>query len=845
MSGFKQCIINGVREGNITEDQAQRLKDNLEELQDIYQNQKGMSKPEAERAAAKDTYDQMKIEFAEKLRFTLLQRKRINELTARLANYRNIKGEKDIANAARSVYAHDNLSSEVSIERVVDIERGKAHKLMVGILDQFRYKMGGRQGSKQKTNLKLMVRELFGENTGNVNAKHLANAWTETSEHLRKRFNSYGGKILTRKDWGLPQIHDTLLVRQSSKADWIDFVLPKLDLDKMVDELTGLPFTEKSIRKALSQVYDNIATEGMATFKPGTNTYGRSLRNRRTDHRFLAFKTADDWMEYQTRFGSPDPFKTMMEHINGMARDIALLKVLGPDPDATHTWLKQTVKKQSVIDTAAEAQGKFKRKKTFKGRTEEDRTSSILNNIDNLYALHKGNLHKPIDGFFGRSFASLRQILTSAQLGGASIMALTDFNWGRITSKFNGLPAFKANQNAVKLLKDGIKKDKALSRTAVRLGLIAEHWSTVAGVAARYLNEIDAPMWSKRISDAVLRGSGLSHLTQSGKWGFGMSILGTLADESGKVFNKLDPNLQKQLSKYGIGAEEWDIIRATKLYDAGIDEPSMVGKGATFLRPDDIMVRTDIDPSLAEDLTTRLLNFVTSETNFAVPTSSAKGRTVLAGSTQPGEVKGEIMNSMLMYKNFAITLGFTHLARGLQQTGLKGKAKYLVPLMITGTLFGALAYEIKQVAAGKKPTPVSEMGFRYWLNALIYGGGLGLFGDFLFADQNRYGGSMAKTLAGPVISFLDDSIQLTIGNVLQFASGEKTNAGKEFANFIQRYTPGSTLWYTRLVFERILIDTLEKMLNPNFASDVRRQENALYNRTGQEYWWSPGETTPN
>ena len=85
-----------------------------------------------------------------------------------------------------------------------------------------------------------------------------------------------------------------------------------------------------------------------------------------------------------------------------------------------------------------------------------------------------------------------------------------------------------------------------------------------------------------------------------------MSILGTLADESGKVFNKLDPNLQKQLSKYGIGAEEWDIIRATKLYDAGIDEPSMVGKGATFLRPDDIMVRTDIDPSLAEDLTTRL-----------------------------------------------------------------------------------------------------------------------------------------------------------------------------------------------------------------------------------------------
>jgi len=206
------------------------------------------------------------------------------------------------------------------------------------VLDQLAYKIGGRQTKLQKTNLKLMIRELMGENTGNQNAKQLAEAWKQTAEHLRKRYNSFGGKILSRKDWGLPQIHDTLLVRSVSKSDWIDYVLPKLDLDKMTDESTGLPFTDKSIQKALSQVYDNIATEGMATFKPGTNSYGKTFANRRTDHRFLAFKNADAWMEYQTKFGNPDPFVTMMEHINGMSRDIALLKTLGPNPDATHTF---------------------------------------------------------------------------------------------------------------------------------------------------------------------------------------------------------------------------------------------------------------------------------------------------------------------------------------------------------------------------------------------------------------------------------------------------------------------------------------------------------------------------
>ena len=436
-------------------------------------------------------------------------------------------------------------------------------------------------------------------------------------------------------------------------------------------------------------------------------------------------------------------------------------------------------------------------------------------------------------------------MLTSAQLGGAAIMTITDFHWTRMTAKFNGLPASKANAKAVKFLAEGMKKDKAMARTAIRLGLGAEMWSSVAGVQARYLNEVDAPFWSKRVSDFVLRGSGLSHSTQANKWGFGWIAMGELAEQSNKTFNKLELKLQKQFKRYGIGEKEWDIIRKTKLYDAGVDEPSMVGKGATFLRPDDIHARADLDNATREYLTTRLLTWLTNETNFAVPTSSIKGRVTLAGSSQPGTIKGEIVNSILMYKNFPITLGMTHLARGFQQVGLAGKAKYLVPMIIGGAVMGAFAYELKQIAAGKKPTPPEKMGARYWLNAMVYGGGLGIFGDFLFADQNRYGGSLSKTLAGPVASFLNDLVNLTVGNVLQLASGEKTNAGKELASFIQRYTPGNNVWYTRLVFERIIFDTLEKLLNPNFNSDTRRNVNKLKSRTGQEYWWHPGKISPN
>ena len=108
--------------------------------------------------------------------------------------------------------------------------------------------------------------------------------------YLRKSFNQSGGKIVSRLDWGLPQIHDTLLVRSVSKEEWIEYVLPKLDIKKMIDERSGLPFNDKTIILALDEVYENISTDGFSKFKPSGNRLGRSLHNRRTDHRFLVFK---------------------------------------------------------------------------------------------------------------------------------------------------------------------------------------------------------------------------------------------------------------------------------------------------------------------------------------------------------------------------------------------------------------------------------------------------------------------------------------------------------------------------------------------------------------------------
>ena len=101
MSSFKQCIINGFKEGLISAEQADKLNKNLDEVTEFYQFRKGLSKSEAERAAAKKTYDELKIEEANKLRITLLQKAKIDEITTLFATYRNANGEIDMPNAYR------------------------------------------------------------------------------------------------------------------------------------------------------------------------------------------------------------------------------------------------------------------------------------------------------------------------------------------------------------------------------------------------------------------------------------------------------------------------------------------------------------------------------------------------------------------------------------------------------------------------------------------------------------------------------------------------------------------------------------------------------------------------
>ena len=807
---FRDCINDAEGKNELTADQANEARELFDGLEAEYQGR--MNTAAAQAQAGADAFDAIRKQAMQRKRQKAMQLRTWQGIKKNLADYRGIDGNPNEARAALALFEQDGLSKYSSITQREEAIKGEAFGEMSRVLGEFRRNIVGEV--RQKATLNDLVREAFGESTGNASARELAKAWETTIELLRKRFNRAGGAIAKNKKYGLPQNHDQIAIREAGYENWREYILnERLDLEDMIDEQTGLPFSKEKFELILPDIYESIVTDGINKLTPGAQGYGKSLGNRRQDHRFLKFKNGTAWLEYQKKFGDANSFDTMISHVTNMSRDISMMEILGPNPAATLQFLKQTLVKNAKTEKAVK------------------QANSADKKIDDLYMAVTGKNNSPVNGFWASTFAGTRQILQSAQLGAASISAITDLNFQRMARSFAGLPQTSTLSGYLKQLAPLGQQEKG--ELAIRLGLIAEGWTSLAAGQMRYVGDVSGPEVTRRISDFVMRASLLSPMTSAGRWAFGMEFMGTLAGNRAKTFDQLEPNFRNTLERYGLGESSWNNIRSTELYNF---------EGATFLRPADIRARTDLAPGRAEELTTRLLEMINTETNFAVPSSSMRGRVALTSDTRPGTVAGELSRSFAMYKNFGVTLVNTHLMRGMSQKGMAGKGTYFADLLISATLMGGLALQLKEMSKGRDPRPMDTQEF--WGAAFLQGGGLGIYGDFLFSERNRFGGGLAQTVAGPNVQLVGDVLDLSIGNVLQAATGEDTNFGAELIRAAQDYTPGSSIWYARLGLERLVWDRLQIMTDPKAKKKMRKRERDYKRDYGQKSWWAQGDARP-
>lgn len=682
--------------------------------------------------------------------------------------------------------------------------RSQAFARMTDVLATFRRNLMGQV--RNRATLIDLAREAFGEASGNANARELAEAWGEAAELLRKRFNAAGGNIGKIDRWGLPQSHDSRLVRAAGFEQWRDTLMPLLDRARMIDDRTGLPFDDGALEMALRDVFETIRTDGWAKRTAGGQGKA-SLASRNAEHRFLHFKSADDWMAYAEAFGSGNPFDAMIGHVEAMSRDIAAMELLGPNPAATVNWHQDLIRKMAADDTSPGAEG-------------VDKANAEASMIQRLWGELTGENRRPESRRLALGFSALRSLQTSAKLGGAVLSATTDLAFQAVTRRYNNLPIAGMLRDYMKLLNPASAEDRLF---ATRAGLIAETWAQMAGGQHRYLNEELTSETARRLAEFTLRASGLNAWTDAGRWAFGMEFLNHLTLQRELGFDQLDGTLRAAMERNGIDAARWDKIRSTPLIDH---------KGQGWILPSAIK---DADTADA------LLEWILKETDYAVPTADLTTRAWMNSVAPKGTWIGEVMRSALLFKSFGISMAIQQGRRILEHQDGWSRARYAAALILGTTAMGGLALQLKEVAKGKDPRPMDDKAF--WGAALLQGGGLGIYGDFLSNAENRFGGGITSTLAGPMAQTFSNVGDLTIGNIAKAARGDKTDVGKDVLKLIKQETPGSSLWYSRLAFERILLDELQTAVDPNYRQAWRRMERRAA-ENGQGIWWEPGESAP-
>jgi hypothetical protein len=529
-----------------------------------------------------------------------------------------------------------------------------------------------------------------------------------------------------------------------------------------------------------------------------------------------------------------------------MSRQTALIEILGPRP-------RETLDK--LIDTAAK-----------KGQL----TALQRNRIERLYSVVSGEADGVQSQRLANTGAFIRSWLVSAQLGSAPISAFSDVVTGGFARKANGMPLARGLKN----LFTGMSRPEA-----ARLAIAADA-SLLQLQQSKFGDFAGASKGAGRAADFTLRASGLTAWTESGRRAFGIEFLNFLGEHvRGQVpFAELPKPLQRQLPKYGIRPEHWDnlVLKAATIQKNGasfLDLDSFgslvkeldIGKpfleaAKTLEAADKLVVgqhpKAAVRARLAgqhgkarqiqqrlqtiRDVETHLREMLATESEFAmISGADARVKALTTFGAERGSLLGELGRTGFLYKSFPLSLMFTHLARGLHQPTMAGKFGYLGPFVAASTVIGALSIQAREMVKGRTPRDMSMPSF--WTDALQQGGALTVFEGALEADRGF--DRVVTQAAGPAVGLARDVVDPVVRNTTRLAKGKDTHIGRDTSRFIERYTPGTNLWSSRLIVKRFLWDNLQRVLDSDVEESFSRQA-AAPEKWGSSYWWAPGEAVP-
>ncbi|MGQ1326765.1 hypothetical protein ACT4ZY_06870 [Acinetobacter baumannii] len=722
----------------------------------------------------------------------------------------------------RMVAAHGDMSGIQSLDSkaraIASIYRGE-------LVDFYTNIKGGLGIFTDQELVQKIVRERFGENTGDALAKKISDKMGDVFETMRDRFNRNGGDIGKLDNWGLPQTHNLEKIAKAGKEAWVNKAESLIDTRQYVHE-NGDYYSQQEIRSLLEYTYDTLSSDGANKIEVGRQATGggtSKVTNRHGESRVLHFKDAESWLEYQSEFGGMQFVDLVEAHINGLSKDIAMVENLGSNPK---TALK------ILMDAAA--------KKDWEKGIEENQTKSSRKRAQIMFDEFSGG-NSPQSQVLANLGLAYRSMNVASMLGGTTIASLADQATIAKTAHIHNLSYWKTFGELVRHLNPKNKEDRRLMHslgfaTEEMLGSIAR-WSD-DGLTSSYGKSEKLAKISSGIATQVLRVSFLNALTSASKMGMDAMLMEKYGRLSrSKAWNDLDVQDRELLSNTGLDERAWQVFQ--------LAEPVVDRKGNQLMSarsiyeiPDEKLAAFGDPKQVKDQVASQLQAHLLDEQGMAIVEAGLRERTWMTVGAK-GTITGEVFKGITQFKSFSAAFLMRQGSRMVAQEGLKGKAAYGIPLFVTMTLLGGLVVQLREILNGNDPQTIYDSNdpkkaTSFFMRSLVAGGGLPVLGDILVAGTDTSGRDANSFVSGPLGSDFTALLGLTVGNLTQYNEGKDTNFGNEAFKFVKGKIPAQNLWYTKAAINRMFFDEVQDTIAPGYREKALRKAERQQDR--ERFW---------
>ncbi len=668
------------------------------------------------------------------------------------------------------------------------------------------------------------------------------------------RLRVAGGFWRELKGAGLRGITDWNAARLAASRrafrEWRDFIRPRLHESTFDtvrwDRAEAQPLFDAGViddvyderEVFLYRVWSDIVTGrheqliGMSDFGDYRPPAGKARAVSRP--RVLHFAGPDAWMDYAERFSRGGLYGALMGDLERAGRNSALMARWGPSPEAAR---RAEVERLSAAARARGDTGAVDRLNDRMRQAEFDEVSGAANAPENLRL-----------AIIGRSIRTMEVL---SKLGGVVLSALSDGSFAAQRMKRAGGTYLDGYSG----LLGGVMRLQGEERKAVADALDVGARSAAAHLTARFAAS-DGPMgwasWAQRLFYKV---NGFEFWIDGAREGLAATLASVWGRQADRAWSALEAGTREDFQRFGIDEGAWNLLRkgaaelsdgrrylTTDAVEAVTDEDLLAWSGKAVDADDADALARAVDDA-REDLRLRFQTMVSSVLDDTMTEARARERVGLTRGLKPGTVAGEAMRTFTQFWSFSQAVIGRHLAPAMRGYAGQSPVALMAHLIVASTALGYLSLQMKQLAKGREPRGLENddgdsLAGSLFIASLLQGGGLGIYGDFLFGEANRSGlPATVSSLMGPAVGDAERLFQI-VNQAVWGDGAEKVDAAGDATKWGITMLPGANLWYTRWALDYLVLWRMQEAMSPGY---LQRYERRVERSTGSEFLISPSE----